>query len=394
MFIVMIRYEMNKIRVGLFCRVLPKYRLGIYEQLSKRSEIDLMVLYSNEPPWYSLKTVDPNGMFPSEVIEMKAWHFGKQEFLYHTDAARIIASGRFDVVILPANPRLLSNFPALRACKKHRVGIVWWGMAKMYKQKWVTYTLRRYLMKIPEAVLLYTKREAQELTDSGRSEEKIFVAQNTIDTTEMILEFQKWDNNRLLAFKEHYGLEGRKLLLYCARLTEVKRLDILLRSLAALVREDPSYLLAVIGDGGEKGRYVMEAEKLGIREHVRWLGSVYEQAKLAPWFLSAKAFIVPEGIGLAAFQSFAYSLPCITSDSRHHQSPEMEAIIHEENGLLYAHRDIKSLADNIKKICNDEKFRNILQKNAFITITEKYSCEKMVDGFHEAIRYAKKCVSL
>ncbi len=381
-----------RIRVGLFCRVLPAYRLGVYKRLSQRPEIDLTVLYSREPSWYSLKTADPDGQFKSELIEMRAWRLGKQEFLYHPAATRIISSRRFDVVILPANPRLLSNFPALWAAKKHRVAVVWWGMLRMYRQSGLTYLLRRKLMDIPDAVLVYTPKEAERLASSGLKREKMFVAQNAIDTSQITLESQKWPEEKLGKFKLSQGLISRKVFLYCARLTNVKRPDLLVSALARVVHTDPSVLLVVVGDGEQRIAVRRQADSLGVNSHIRWLGSLYDHAELAPWYLSARALVIPEGIGLAVLQAFAYSLPCVTSNNREYQSPEWESITDLKNGLLYQHRNVAALAEAIQLLAQDDELWTRLRMNALQTVTQEWTCDKMVDGFCEAIIYARSRV--
>lgn len=380
----------SAVRVGLFCRVLPTYRLGVYERLANRPNIDLTVLYSKEPSWYSLKTVNPNGRFKSELIEMRAWRIGKQEFLYHPKAKRIITSGRFDVVVLPANPRLLSNFPALWAAKRHHVGVVWWGMVQMYRQSNLTYFFRKKLMDITRAVLVYTPQEAERLASSGLKRDRIFIAQNTIDVSEIIAESVRWSKERLNRFRVSEGLADKKVFLYCARLTRVKRPDLLVSALSTVIRNDPSVLLVVIGDGEEKARVRELAEDLRIGSHIRWLGPVYGHTDLASWYLSARALVIPEGIGLAVLQAFAYSLPCVTSENRQYQSPEWESITHMRNGLLYEHRNTEALAEAMGLLATDDELRACLGAKALETVTKEWTCEKMVDGFCRAIRYANE----
>ena len=39
------------------------------------------------------------------------------------------------------------------------------------------------------------------------------------------------------------------------------------------------------------------------------LGSIYDEIELAPWFLTADAFVYPENIGLSILHAFGYGLP-------------------------------------------------------------------------------------
>ena len=54
------------------------------------------------------------------------------------------------------------------------------------------------------------------------------------------------------------------------------------------------------------------AEELDVEQYVRWLGSIYDEAQLAPWFLTADAFVYPGAIGLSVLHAMGYGLPVVT----------------------------------------------------------------------------------
>ena len=61
-------------------------------------------------------------------------------------------------------------------------------------------------------------------------------------------------------------------------------------------------------------------------DSIRWLGALYEQEVMAPWFLSAKVFVYPGYIGLSIMHAMGYGLPVITHDNMDNQSPEVAAL--------------------------------------------------------------------
>jgi len=382
-----------RINVGFFSPVLPHYRLSVFAKLAQTNDLDLTVYYSDKPPYWGMKTVEPHDLFPTRKVGIKAIKLGRHEFLYQEGITEIVSKGLHDVIVLNSNPRLLSNFPAIYVARRRKIGVVWWGLGLMPNQSAVTLAVRRWLMRIPDAVALYTKRGRDYFVAHGVPPEKVFVAQNSIDVSDCLAESSLWNEQRLLHFQSTNGIAGRKVLLYCARLKKWKRLDLLLVALGALVKDDPSYFLVVIGDGKCKDEFQRFAHKLGLNRNILWLGSIYEQSKLAPWFLSAKALVNPEVLGLTVFHSFAYGLPCVTCDSSRHQAPEAEAVRHEWNGLLFKQGNIEDLKACIKRICTDEALLSRLRKNAKTTVVEEYSVEKMVDGFVQAIFYAAQRAS-
>lgn len=380
----------SQIKVGFFYRVLPHYRLPIMERLAQRPEIDLTVLYSKEPSYYSLKSVDPDERFKSELIEMRAWRFGTQEILYQPDTSRLIKSNRFDVAILPGNPRLLSNFQALHIAKQRKIGILWWSLGIMANQYRLALAIRRWLMRIPDAVILYTNNEKEYFVNRGVPAEKVFVAQNTIDVTAEMKAAATWSTAQVNQFLAYHGLCDKTIFLFCARLRHVKRIDLLLRAMSILRQDRSDIHLVIIGEGESEAELKALATQLRLNRGITWLGSIYEPGKLAPWFLSSKALVIPTGIGLAAFQSFAYGLPCITTSNRHKQSPEAAALRNEYNCLTFEDEDIIDLADKMRLLASDIKLHHTLSVNARRTMEEEYTVDKMVDGFCEAIQYVHK----
>ena len=319
---------------------------------------------------------------------MKAIRVGNQELLFQPEIKKIIGSGRHDVVILSANPRLLSNFPALYTAKRKRIGVVWWSLGLMPNQSSFTLAIRKSIMRIPDALVFYTDLEKNYFVASGIQADKVFVAQNTIDVSDCLQEEAKWSPDSVEEFRAGQGLQGKKVILYCARLTRWKRLDLLLRAVAELSTNEPKYHLVVIGRGDGENDFKDIAEELNIRDAITWLGPIYEQAKLAPWFLIADVLVVPEVLGLTVFHSFAYGLPVITCDSYDHQAPESVAARHGYNGLLYKQGNLGDLTACISRICKDDNLRSRLSGNAKRTILTEYTPDKMVDGFVQAIRYS------
>jgi len=382
-----------RISVGLFCRVLPHYRIPIFERLANVADIDLTVYYSREPRHFSLRTVDPQDLFSNRRIALRTFRFCGQDVYLQPELRRVVASGKHEVVVLYANPRLLSTFPALLAARKRKVGVVWWSMGVSPNQSSVTLAIRLWLMHIPDAILLYTKDERDYFVSKGLPQERVFVAQNTICVKAETEAAKKWSKDKLERFVIERGLEGKRLFLFCGRLRERKGIELLLEAFKLLLSEDPRYHLCMIGPGDSQRRFSELSQQKGIGSAITWLGPIYDSNKLAPWFLVSRALVVPRAIGLASFHGFAYGLPCITSDERCYQTPEATGLLDEFNCLLFRDGNVTDLVEKMKMIDeNDELFAN-LSLNAKRTMDEEYTVDKMVNGFCEAIRYAKACVS-
>lgn len=378
----------RRIRVGLFCRVLPHYRLPVYERLAKADDIDLVVYYSREPPHYSLKTVHPGNRFPHCCIEMKARFFVGQEMLFQPDLRRIVRRAKHDVIIFSGNPRLVSNFPAMLAARKMGVGVVWWTMGRGRRLSPITMAVHIWLTRFPDAVVVYTHTEREHLVSRGVAAEKVFVAQNAIDVSPERQAASVWDQDSLREFARKRGLEGKKLFLFCGQLRAGKKADHLLRALQVLLGQGVSCHLAVVGGGEHEEELRRLAGELGVEDSISWLGPLFKPEELAPWFLSSRALVVPRAIGLAVFHAYAYGLPVITSNDRRYQTTEVAGIEDGRDCLLFRDGDIGHLASSMRSVVEDDALRARLSANAAHKVERVYTVDTMVSGFTEAIRFA------
>lgn len=380
--------ESRGINAAVLCRILPHYRLAVFERLSKMPGIRLMVYYSREPSYSSLKTIDPRDRFPSRRIEMKAWKWAGQEVLFQPEAREIVDSRMHDVVILSGNLRLLSNLLALVAARRRRIGVVWWTMGRQPLQSRISMRIGMWLTAMCDAVLVYTHDEKAFFTSKGIAEQKVYVAQNTIDLSVERSAAEQWSTTRVQEFAQQRGLQGKKLFLFCGQLRPRKQIELLFEALRILRLHDPSYHLVVAGGSPSQSSVRELAHKSGLGDAITWLGPLYDPQELAPWFLSSRALVVPRAIGLAALHACAYGLPCITTADRRYQTPEVAALRQGYNCCLFRDGDAQDLAETMRLLAEDDRLQKELGTNARATIEQEYTIDKMVEGFAQAISYA------
>lgn len=130
------------------------------------------------------------------------------------------------------------------------------------------------------------------------------------------------------------------------RLTEIKRVDTYLRTIALLSREYPRIRAMVIGDGPLRGSLENLAEELGIVGSVDFLGHRDDVDLLLP---KARIFVLTsdsEGLSQAMIQAMLCGLPAVVSDVG-----DLKELIEEgENGYLIKDRTPEEFAGAIMKI--------------------------------------------
>ena len=106
---------------------------------------------------------------------------------------------------------------------------------------------------------------------------------------------------------------GSKVLIHISNFRPVKRVVDVVRILAK-VREQMPAVLVMVGDGPDRPLAEAEAERLGLAEHVQFLGKVDAVADL---LRCADVFLLPSGsesFGLSALEAMACGVPVVASD--------------------------------------------------------------------------------
>ncbi|MEM9351425.1 MAG: glycosyltransferase family 4 protein [Planctomycetota bacterium] len=375
------------IRVALVQPSLAKYRIPVFRELAARDGIDLTVYYGTRS---DLINAEPEG-FKAVAAPLHKLGRGNRYLLLHGAQWAHATRKACDVLVLNWTPRYATLIPSLFKARFNGVPTVLWGHGFSKRDRPSRQAMRKFIADRGSALLFYDAHTAQKQVDSGWDAERIFVAPNTVDHTGAIEARNEWssDPDRLAAFRREQGLEPGPVLLYVSRLDPANRVDMLLRATANLKHEWPDVKTVVIGNGDEERERLRKiVGELGIESSVIFSPGIYDEKRLAPWFLSAAAYCYPENIGLSIIHAMVYGVPVVTSDRRECQNPEFAALTPGENGLTYAHGSLEDLSAVLSRLLSDTEQQGKLSRNAHETAMSRFPVSKMVDGMEAAIRYA------
>ncbi len=135
------------------------------------------------------------------------------------------------------------------------------------------------------------------------------IIKNGIDTGKFL-----FNESARKSVREELGVGEATLVGHVGRISPEKNHKFLLEIFERYKRINSSAKLLLIGEGEGRDELVSYAEKLGIAEHIIWVGA----SKRVPELLMAMdIFLFPstiEGLGIAAIEAQATGLPVITSD--------------------------------------------------------------------------------
>jgi len=373
--------------VHLFVPRIQRYRAPFYELVGRSERIESLLITTNEP-------LPPEIDAPEHYSVLQQGPPTRSLGLEYHPGWRLKgrSTGSNDALVLLGNPRYLSNIGLWRDAKSRSLAIVCWGIGIMPYQKPLRHRLRMMMFRHADAALFYSDREVEKLGPrlGTRSNKLITATNNTIDRSDIEAAVEALSDAALAAFSRQRGMRnGEQLFLFVGTLHEKSRLDVLIRALATPPLVHRLAQVAVIGSGPNMSRYQQLARDLGVADRVSWIGPLYDEAELAPWFLSATAYVYPGSVGLGVQHAFAYGLPVVSIGDDVALTSEGRALIHEYNGLHYRDLSPEHLASTLAAP-SPSQWRHLSEGAA--ATAESFSLEHAADRFVDAAEAAVRRV--
>jgi glycosyltransferase involved in cell wall biosynthesis len=381
-------------RVVIQQPTLAKYRVPVFANLAARRNVDLHLDYGSMD---ELPNVEPEG-FGGTFVPIRKVKVAGRGVLMHPPIWDRTAADACDVLILTWNLHFANLVPALLRAKKNGVKIILWGHGYSKNEAGWRAWPRSKVGRMADATLLYNHATADKLVAGGYDRDRTFVALNAIDQTPVATSREEWTSQpeKLAAWQREHDLvrdDGmlRPLVLFVSRLEPANEVDVLLRAMAVLKQrpELADARVTVIGKGPNLEELRALGGSLGLGDSLHMPGPIYDEAALAPWFLTAAAaggYCYPHNIGLSILHAFGYGCAVVTGDEIAGQNPEIEAHRNEENGLLFKRGDVDDLAAVLSRLLLDPSLRQRLSAEALRTASEQFTLDRMVDGFIMAIQ--------
>jgi len=169
---------------------------------------------------------------------------------------------------------------------------------------------------------------------------------------------------------------GSRILMHVSNFRSVKRVPDVVEAFAKIRREVPS-VLVLVGDGPERRATEAAVERLGLAEHVRFLGKVDAVADLlraADLFLLASA---SESFGLAALEAMACGVPVIATQV----GGLPEVVVDGESGALVQVGDIAAMAERAVELLEPRRWKEA--REAAVVHARRYDEANVVPRYEE-----------
>ena len=367
---------MAKPRVLVVQRILPPYRLPFFRRLAASPQMSVTVAYGEAAVGSALESVaTPSDL---DVVRLGNLYGGRRELgVWQRGLLALVQSKLYDIVIAEFNLRIVSNVLGCLWRQRLPLQWIWWGHGISPQSDALSRRFRVWLSRLADALIFYEATQQAKFISWGVAQEKTFVAPNSIET------------EQIEPLVEPRAREARNRILYIGRLTERKKVDLLIRGFArACPQLPPQTRLTIVGDGPERQALSQLAIHLGVSDDVEFVGALYQQEQLAPWFNSAWVSVSPGAIGLSAVHSLAYGVPLLIARNEAH-GPEIGAIVEGEHGLFFDSGDVEGLSKQLVSTSNESPRWTQMSQAARCTVQERFSLTGMVNSFEQAIHYVQ-----
>lgn len=208
---------------------------------------------------------------------------------------------------------------------------------------------------------------------------EIEVIYNFVDN----LRFRRQNKNH---FKQMIAPRGEKILIHTSNFRKVKRVQDVVAVFGRVIEEIPAKLL-MVGDGPERNHIEEQARKLGIDDHVVFLGS---QDPVEEIYAIGDIFMLPsesESFGLAALEAMACGVPVIAS----HAGGLPELVIDGKTGFTSPVGDVEKMSADALNLLRDETLWQSISDQAF-EYAQKFAIDAIVpkyEAYYEEVLAAR-----
>lgn len=362
-------------RVAFLCKMVPHYRGSFFEKLRTRlarSGIELVLVYGDgresdrqkedliDLPW--AKRV------PNKIIRWSTKELVWQPVLKDAFQA--------DLVIVEQANALLVNY--LLQLLQYTCGmkLAFWGHGKNFQASSadsLSERLKSFLCTKVWWWFAYTEETKRIVANRGFPPQKITVVQNSLDTEELTKLVGQITEEDRVQFRNRLGLSANTAI-FCGGLYKEKRLEFLIESACVIRSSVPDFCLIIVGSGPEKDCAIEAARK---HPWIKYLGPLFGAEKVTAYSAS-KLTLIPGLVGLVILDSFALSVPLVTTNYKLH-SPEIAYLENGVNGIMTPD-SVPEFSSKVIELLTDTNALTTLSTRAGQS-SAKYTIETMVDNF-------------
>jgi glycosyltransferase involved in cell wall biosynthesis len=372
----------------------PNYREAFFRRLGAIRSRDYVVFYGDPEPGSGVIAAPPPYRFKSEFVRNRFLHIAGRRLVYQPVFWRI-ATGGYDGLVIGHEIKYFMNLVLLFWFRLLGKPVLFWGFGTG-QDFWdeerdsfgraVTRAInfgKRLLVRSASGYLAYTESGVATIERAGMKRDRIRVLNNTIDLDAEVAAHDGAKSLDRAVLRQGWNIAPDAVVFtFVGRLLPGKRVEDLIRAIAALRNDGVAAEAIVVGDGPARARLEDEADGA---PWCHFLGAVHDVEGISRIYRASDALVIPGYVGLAVNRGFAHGMPVITIESDLH-SPEIDYVQTGTNGLvLLEHR----FTEGLRLFAEDTELRARLARGALAT-RDKLDLGRMVASFDDGVASALK----
>lgn len=375
-------------KVAILQRVLTDYRVPFFDLLAKSCIGGVSVFAGNPLADEGINIGADIRVADFNFAKNRYFGFGKFKFCWQQRIVSWLYQFQPDVLIVEANPRLISNLLAIYLMKKWNRPIIGWGLGLLdwTGNKLVLSSRKKALnmyYRCFDQLISYSSKGVSDYQKLGIDKRKIFVAHNAVSnefSNNLIAKIER-NPKIVLEWKKKHLLSESSVILFVGRLIPQKRVGDLI---IACSRIKADCELIIVGDGVEFDSLKRLASK--VFPKTIFLGHKIGE-ELAICFTAADIFVLPGSGGLAVQEAMIYGKPVIVTSG---DGTQVDLVREGKNGFHVEPGDINSLINAIETGIENRELLNKMGLESRRIVTEEYNMNNMVQTFIKVLNVAVK----
>lgn len=290
----------------------------------------------------------------------------------------------YDRYIMLGETRCISTWLFLVLSKFYSKKKVYlWSHGWYGKESRIERIIKKMLFKMADGIFLYGNYARELMIKEGFNKDKLFVIHNSLAYDEQLETRKQLQTTDI--YTSHFGNDNLNLV-FVGRLTQVKKLDMILHAMSKSKAKGFKYNLTLIGGGEKKEELERLTTELGLTKNVWFYGPCYNEVELGNLIYNADLCVSPGNVGLTAMHSLVFGTPVITHNHFPLQMPEFESIREGETGTFFEYENIDSLTQKINEWFNTPRDREETRKMCMKEIDEYWTPYYQIEVLKKNLR--------
>lgn len=360
-------------RIAIITNIPAPYRVDLFYYLQKNTkEYEIHVFYASQN--------EDNRKWKVEEGKMENSHFLKSSTIKipsRYDTKYIHISKGIKNALRELKPAIVigseynpTAVQALQYCRKEKIPYISWTDGTLHSERNINRIqrfLRRYVVRHASACLSSSTKAKEAQLVYGAREESCFTSLLTIDIEKYMVQAENRQRGRILCV---------------GSLIERKGIDLLLKALQG-IGED--YTLALAGEGPEKENIRELSRKLGIEEHVEFLGYL-SQEELKEEYARSSLFVLPtreDCYALVILEAMCAALPVVASQ---YADGAYDLIEDGKSGYIVDPYDAEKLCGCLQGLLQNPGLAEEMGRNSLERVGQ-FCFERVSEGVWNALAY-------